>query len=327
MNKPLECIILSKILDKLPLCIENCSAIETPSYVDGSVPKGCLIAHLTLTLIEMQHISSYFRIPLYNLFAHYNMQSTKNCFNMNVDYCWEVMLASSLLHDLGKLVDQYVARQVAGQSRILHHQVSAVIAKKTLENIVNESIALGVSYSILFHHEAMDWAAIEKSLLHFSYIQKALLPTQNIIYSLSENRLNKFKQNICNILDQLLDKHLLIRSQHQELISVLNCAIQKLMDNQKVPINLARELSVAKIKDPRYLTPALALYRLLYLADNRAASAREQYWLELIQEVDWKHIEDIAWQIISRLARRYRYIGLSSIPVVSRMDEQFKPCL
>lgn len=319
MDKPLECITLSKILDMPPLCIENCSVMETPSYVDNSIPKGCLIAHLTLTLIEAQRISSYFRTPLYNLFAHYSMQSTKNCFNINVninvDYCWEVILASSLLHDLGKLVDQYVARQVAEQSRVLHHQVSAVIAKKTLESIVNESIALGVSYAILFHHEAIDWAAVEKSPLHFSYIQKALSPTRNITYSLSESRLSKFKQNICSTLNQLLDKHLLTRSQHKALILMLNCAIQKLMDNQKTLINLARELSVAKIKDPRYLTPALALYRLLYLADNRAASARERYWLELIQEVDWKRIEDVAWQVISRLARRYRYIGLSSIPV------------
>lgn len=315
MDKPLECITLFKTLGKPPLCIGSCSAMEIPSYLDNSIPRGCLIAHLALTLIEMQRISSYFRIPLYNLFIHYSVEDYSK---MDVDSCWKFLLTSSLLHDIGKLTDQYINRYAVGQDRILHHQVSAVIAKKTLENTVSESMALGVAYGILFHHEAIDWIAVEKSLLYFSYIQRALSPTRNIIYNLSENRLDKFKENVRNILDQLLDGHLLTESQHQTLTLMLARASQKLIDNQGVVINVTRELSVAKIENPKYLTPALSLYRLLYLTDNRAASARELYWLELIQGVDWKRIEDVAQQITNKLAKRYRYIGLSSIPIRGR---------
>jgi len=289
--------------------------VEIPSYLDNNIPRGCLIAHLALTLIEMQRISSYFRIPLYNLFTQYSVEDYSK---INVDSCWKFLLTSSFLHDIGKLTDQYINRYATGQDRILHHQVSAVIAKKTLENIVSEPMALGIAYGILFHHEAMDWIAVEKSLLYFSYIQRTLSPTRNIIYNLSERRLNKFKENVRNIFDQCFDEHLLTESQHQTLTLMLARAAQKLIDNREISINVTRELSVAKMENPKYLTPALALYRLLYLTDNRAASARELYWLELIQGVDWKRIEDIARQITNKLAKRYRYIGLSSIPIRGR---------
>ncbi|MEM2341864.1 MAG: hypothetical protein QXX94_04835 [Candidatus Bathyarchaeia archaeon] len=228
----------------------------------------------------------------------------------NADYCWSILLASSILHDVGKLVDEYIARR----NYILHHQISAIIGKKALERITNNSTALKISYAILFHHEALDWKVVYKSLLSFSYLQRALSSTGKIIYTVNQNRLNEFKQNLYRILDQISQKHIITQFQHRILTETSNYAVQELENNQRFALNITRELNAAKIRDLKYLTPALALYRLLYLSDNRAASARDQYWLRLIQQVDWGQLDNVAWQISNFLAKKYYYIGLSSIP-------------
>ncbi|MEM2045122.1 MAG: hypothetical protein QXO20_02960 [Candidatus Bathyarchaeia archaeon] len=219
-------------------------------------------------------------------------------------------MTSSILHDVGKLVNEYVT----SRSYILHHQISAIIGKRALESITDDSTALRISYAILFHHEAIDWKAVYKSLLLFSYLQRALSPTGKIIYTVNQNRLNEFKQNLYRILDQIYQKKIITQFQHRILTETSNYAMQELKNNQGFALDVSRELNAAKIRDLKYLMPALALYRLLYLSDNRAASARDQYWLRLIQQVNWEQLDNVAWQISSFLSKKYYYIGLSSIP-------------
>lgn len=307
MDDDSECYVLSEILNETPTCQESCSATECPSYVDNLMPKGCLIAHTTLTLIEMQMISCCFKASLHNL-----LSSTLKDFKHSDD-SWNVLLMSSVLHDIGKLPEEYVVRSTI-QFHITHHQVSAIIAKRALEKISNKYIALVIAYAILFHHEAIDWKAVERSFFIFSYLQKAFSPIQRMMYTVNLNRLEKFRKNFYRIIEQIYRKNILSKVQYQILTQTLENIIQELISNQKTSLYVSRELDVARTQDPKYISPALAVYRLLYLADNRAASARSQYWLKPLQQVDWQQLEDVAEQIHHLLARRYYYIGFSAIP-------------
>lgn len=317
MDKPSECNVLSEILNETPACQETCSSMDTPSYMYDSAPKGCLLAHVILTLIEMQRVSYCFKIPLYNLFM---FGAVRRNLELSEDHFWGILSTSSFLHDVGKLVDEYVDRSASRQSYIAHHQISAIIARKVLEKISDDSTALKIAYAILFHHEAFDWRVVKGSLLLFSYLQKAFSTTQRITYTVSPNRLDRFKQNICGIIYQISQRHMITQLQHQILIRALTYMVQELITSQRMALYMDQELSVTKVQDPSYLTPALSSYRLLYLADNRAASARDQYWLKLIQQVDWCRLEDIARQISHFLTQRYYYIGLSAIPKINSVS-------
>jgi hypothetical protein len=94
----------------------------------------------------------------------------------------------------------------------------------------------------------------------------------------------------------------------------LNYAVHELTNNQGVVLRMDRDLNVEKVREPKYIMPALALYRFIYLTDNRAASARSEYWFKSVQQVNWNELEKTAQQIQKYLTRRYYYIGLSAIP-------------
>lgn len=209
------------------------------------------------------------------------------------------------------ILGSYVSRR----NYISHHQISAIAAKKSVEKIADASTALRIAYAVLFHHEALDWRVVHKSLLLFSYLQRALFSTGRIVYTVSQSRLDGFKQNLCKILDQISQKNIITEDQRRILAETSVHAVRELKENQRLAFDLSRELGAARIRNLKYLTPALALYRLLFLSDNRAASARDQYWLKLIQQVDWRSLENVAWQISRTLTGRYYYIGLTSIPI------------
>jgi len=327
MERPLECKILLEILGEALACHDTCSAMYTPSYKDASILKGCLIAHVALTLIEMQRTAFCFKKPLYKIFTTSkigkNIGQTKNDF-------WNVLLSTSFLHDIGKFTDQYIScthpfkacnlcekpmnRHISAEKHARHHQVSAIIARKTLRKILDDDIALKMAYAILFHHEAIDWKSVEQSALLSSYLQVALPPFSQISYTTTHDRLSLFEQNLCKILDQIRWKNIIMQLQHSFLIKTLNYTINELINNQGIALRLDRELDVEKIKEPKYIMPALALYRFIYLTDNRAASARSEYWFKLIKQINWSELDNTAQQIQYYLTRRYYYIGLSAIP-------------
>ena len=63
-----------------------------------------------------------------------------------------------------------------------------------------------------------------------------------------------------------------------------------------------------------YQGPAMIAYRIIYIADNRAASARERYWLDRISECRWNTLDSIAIEIKKMLPKRHHMIALSSLP-------------
>jgi hypothetical protein len=328
MERPLECKTLLEILGENLNCYNTCSAIHTPSYKDDSTLKGCLVAHVALTLIEMQRITSYFKRSLYRIFTvsriEKNIKQTEDGF-------WDSLLSISFLHDIGKLIDQYVIctysskvcnlyeksidRCISTKKYVKHHQVSAVITRRTLRKVLlDDDVALKMAYAILFHHEAVDWKTIEQSILLSSYLHEALSPLSQFSYTTAYDRLFLFEQNLRKVLNQLQIKNIITQSQCSFLVKILNCAISELKDNQGVNLRMDQELDTEKIREPKYITPALALYRFIYLTDNRAASARSEYWFKIVQQVNWNELEEVAQQIQKRLKQRYYYIALSAIP-------------
>jgi len=306
--------------------------MQTPSYKDNSTLKGCLIAHVALTLIEMQQIASYFKKSLYRIFT---VSRVGKGIELTESDFWDVLLSTSFLHDVGKLTDQYVGhtypseicdlykkpmnqpmnRHISTEKHVRHHQVSAVITRKTLRKVLlDDDVALKMAYAVLFHHEAIDWKAVEQSVLLSSYLQVALSPLSQVSYTIAHDRLFLFEQNLCKILNQMQTKNIITQLQCSFLVKTFDSAINELKDNQGATLRMDRELDVEKVKEPKYIMPALALYRFIYLTDNRAASARSEYWLKIIQQVNWSELEKVAQQIQSHLTRRYCYIGLSAIP-------------
>jgi CRISPR/Cas system-associated endonuclease Cas3-HD len=302
--------------------------MQTPSYKDNSTLKGCLIAHVALTLIEMQQIASYFKKSLYRIFT---VSRVGKGIELTESDFWDVLLSTSFLHDVGKLTDQYVGhtypseicdlykkpmnRHISTEKHVRHHQVSAVITRKTLRKVLlDDDVALKMAYAVLFHHEAIDWKAVEQSVLLSSYLQVTLSPLSQVSYTIAHDRLFLFEQNLCKILNQMQTKNIITQLQCSFLVKTFDSAINELKDNQGATLRMDRELDVEKVKEPKYIMPALALYRFIYLTDNRAASARSEYWLKIIQQVNWSELEKVAQQIQCRLTRRYYYIGLSAIP-------------
>jgi|GEM_PF-2093881 len=325
MERPPECKTLLKILEENPVCYGTCSAICAPSYKDGSTPKGCLIAHVVLTLIEMQRVSFCFKKSLYKIFTASRVE--KSVGQVEDDF-WSILLSTSFLHDVGKLTDRYAShaysseaydlydkpmdRRTSIEKYVKHHQVSAIIARKTLRKIFDDDIALKTAYAILFHHEAIDWKSVERSVLLSSYLQVALSPLSQVSYTATSDRLFLFERNLCKIFDQIRQKNIITQSQYSLLVKTLNCAIHELINNQVVTLRMDRELNVERVKEPKYIIPALALYRFIYLTDNRAASARSKYWFELVQQINWSKSDETAQQIQKCLT--HYYIGLSAIP-------------
>jgi len=327
MERSLECKALLEILGGNPNCHNTCSAIHTPSYKDCSTLKGCLISHVALTLIEMQRIAPYFNKSLHRVFT---VGKIGRGVKQIEDDFWNILLSVSFLHDVGKLTDQYVGhtypseicdlyeklmdRRTTTEKRVRHHQVSAVITRKTLRKVLlDDDVALKMAYAVLFHHEAMDWKAVDCSVLLSSYLQVVLPPSQ-VSYTIAHDRLFLFEQNLRKILNQMQTKNIITQLQYSFLVKTFDSAISELKDNQEATLRMDIELDVGKVKEPKYIMPALALYRFIYLADNRAASARSEYWFKIIQQVNWSELEKVAQQIQSHLIRRYYYIGLSAIP-------------
>ncbi len=312
MNVSPECTALAEILKISPSCLRSCSATETPSYVDDSTPKGCLIAHTTLTIIEAQLVSSHFKTPLFKIFTHFHPSKETRS---TEDDLWSELLTAFLLHDLGKLTTEYLERTSTAKPPMRHHQVSAVIAKKALEKMLDSYNALEVAYAVLFHHEALDWKAVENSIFLFSYLSKAMSSSRTpILFNVDAKRLTSFEKNLQQLLHQLHNQQILTKHQLQTLSQALAYSMEEMLSNQKTVMYPGEILEARKTRDPRYTAPALALYRLLYLADNRAASARKHYWLHALKQVNWNQPENTAKQLLQALTRRRYYIGLSAIP-------------
>jgi len=309
MERVNECEVLTRVLRRPLPC--RCTAPKiTPSFIDDESPRGCLIAHTALTLIEVQRVANYFKKPLHRVVK---LNKSEESPDMSPDELWNIVLASSLLHDIGKLADQYIERSKV-PTRLEHHKLSAIKAYGALSEIFHEYIATVAALAILYHHEALNWRSLESKILAFSYLQETFTLMKSICYTINKGRLEAFRDNLSEVLKLLHEGGAIEEGRYELLLRALERALQGLSDNR--PQKVGEVISVSNAKSTNFIVPAFFLYRLLYLADNRAASARSRYWLDSLKRVGWRDVEVIAEQIHRALTQRRYYIGLSAIPLL-----------
>jgi len=259
--------------------------------------------------METQNLVTCFKKPFHRVIES---NKPKELPKISSDELWNVALTTPLLHDFGKLADEYVDRSKKRRVYFGHHRLSAIIARKALSETSHDYIAVVVAYAILFHHEALDWRSIESSIFTFNYLMKVF--AEDVKYTVADDRLKLFGSNLDELLTQLYERGLLSIEQHRFLSQISTRALRELLRNRSVTLYVKEVLDVTKTKKPNVTAPAFFLYRLLYLADNRAASARSQYWLGSLRNVNWDNVEKVAEQIYRALTERRYYIGLSAIP-------------
>lgn len=293
-----ECKVLARILGRCPPCFTTCSRLRIFSHISEK-GEGCLIAHTSLAIIEAEKIRNVFQKPLYRVF---------NPGKLDADRLWEAMLSAILLHDLGKLTDNY---QNPRSGWIRHNRVSAAIAKMSLEKLFGPEIGLKLAYGILLHHEALEWKALEDSLKLNILLESVGFER----YKVSEERLELFREGLDECLEESHSAGIIDKACRETLGSVLVDAVDELRKNSGENLRLADILEIQRFfRCVDYQGPAMMAYRLIYLADNRAASARESYWLDRMRGCGWKPLDSIAIEIKRILPKRHHMIAMSSLP-------------
>ncbi|RLI98470.1 MAG: hypothetical protein DRP00_01915 [Candidatus Aenigmatarchaeota archaeon] len=286
--------MLNKVFSELFGSKTNCKTCiyqETPSYIFDGKPTGCLIAHIALSLIEAILIAKYYSKPIERLLSKCNVKNP-----------WNLTLTAVLLHDFGKLTNSY---RKGKPSKAPHNIVSSIIASKVVEGAAKPII----SYAILFHHEAFHWKDVERLLGVISIHQT--VPSK-IKAEFNEKILYTFYENLSKLIKVIkLDF----------LNSVLYSAIEKAEELSGKP--LLSKLEIVKLTPTNLALPAaLALYKIIYICDNRAASARSEYWVYKAKKVNWTDFEDAPKQVVKNFTLKRYLIALSEIPNhIFRLEE------
>jgi len=262
MERPEECEFLKEAWNVR--C--KCNMVEFPSYFrklnKEYEPRGCLIAHTVLTLLETLNIEHRILNVILRVFKAIRESEKVNPLN--------VLYVTILLHDIGK-----VDRGYRRFRKPWHNVISAWIAKKILEKMLPEPIASTSALSIFLHHEAYHWMELaNEPLIDILTLPK---PIRAEVYPSDVNRfLNLIVKNCCSIGNDVCR---VARSLAEKAMVVCDYG-------DKIPSDFISEM-YSKIRVRRGLSaraklrPITVLYRILHLVDCRAASAREgkdKYW-------------------------------------------------
>lgn len=289
INLPLECKVLKELVRNFfgsQITCKECNPQIHPSYRirrSEYEPKGCLIAHTALSLIEALNVRDYYQRSIEKLLKEVKC-------NLNP---WNLALATILLHDFGKLHDRYRLGEVAPQ----HNVVSSIITARTLSGECGKI----ASYAIFLHHEAFHWKDVEKYIGLIS-IHHTIKP--KVYFLFNENILNIFNENLSSILDII---------GLEELKNIVNRAINVMKKISGKHIQVRYEISQIK-PNYRNLPIALALYKLIYMTDNRAASARSEYWINIAKKINWLNYREAPFDAFKKFTERRYIITLSEIP-------------
>ena len=204
---------------------------------------------------------------------------------------WELVEEASILHDVGKLSEAYVTGR-----NVQHNVLSFVVALSICEDRV-------VPTSILLHHEAMHWRDLYRQ--PFSALQRLqrTIDMRRITrgFSLHENWRDAVMA-VKRMLEILEMKH---------ASSILDI----LLKNRKYRAN-SNQINRC-LRWNRHLSKALILYWILYLIDNRAASARdglEAYWLRSLDGLcEYSRKPSLLADMILRSIKRAD-VSLTAIP-------------
>ena len=176
---------------------------------------------------------------------------------------WSDIEVLAILHDAGKLTECY-AKGIPGHS---------VFSMVIVANICGYRSRL--ARAAFLHHEAFHWARVAKRGLE--HIADAISSNQSKIASNGFN-LRKGHDEAVECLKALL---------HSAGLRQMDDILDELSSRRKYSLNCKPDelISYIDAKD-------IAMYWILYLADNRAASARDGpkgYWLYRIREIMSSH--------------------------------------
>ena len=277
-----ECNVLKKRYIR-PLCASSiCGRI--PSYYKGGKGEGCLIAHTLLSLYEYERI----REKILSILARIVKRELKRKesvkeYDINTIYCLlDVTLTLTiLLHDVGKLSTQY------GKNRKFRHEVlSSIYAwllleeyynrlNNSLKHIVNVlKLQNQVASSILLHHESFYWRELEELP---TYIDLTHVVSR-YIYKYKPLEYEMYKMFVEALLPNLI-KYKLVSEETLKGIKLLNDVIMRVY-NAWEDVNKIMS-RIGESGEIRINNLVLPLYYILFLIDNRAASARDKYWEEI----------------------------------------------
>jgi len=176
---------------------------------------------------------------------------------------WELVEEASVLHDMGKLSEAYVKGR-----HVQHNVFSSVMALSICENRV-------VPTSILLHHEAMHWRNLYRRPLSTLQRLQGTIDVRSLVRGFN---LHERWRDAIMALRATLE---MIEMEHVN--STLDILLKSDGRYKADPSWISRCL-----KWGAHLRKAITLYWVLYLADNRAASARdglEAYWLRSLRSL------------------------------------------
>lgn len=298
-----ECEVIGKKLRTIGYhkpCRACIKGIPSYSRREGEArrPLGCLIAHTILSLLEALQLSKYFRLSVERLSKKYGVEGES----------WNIAISSVVLHDIGKLDNKYRMGDLKG---FAHNVLSSLVV---LEAFRNEAAAPLMAYALLLHHEAYHWKDVERFMRYTSLMET--LP-ERLKVSVERGVVDPFREALSNILKEM--------------------GLNKVCDNVHKACETLTELSGQIVESrfklrrcpKRYLIASLPLYRIIYIADNRAASARDgiqAYWLERAKRVDWLNYDEQLELVAKEFPKPFaRSIALSALPgeaFESSMDVQ-----
>ncbi len=337
MERLSECSVLCSLSGiKMP-CKEFCSNV--PSYREG----GCLIAHTLLALKEYELIKDKVlniisRLVRKTLSTSYIYASIIRQFSNTYlkEYLDLLLRYAIIMHDLGKLSRYYVN----GSVRSYRHEivswlymlitkdvyVKVLISDLRFPNINTElferllsKLYDHASLAVLLHHESFLWKEAEEERLDI--IQEA----QGLLARYGTRRFIRYLE----LNDNLLNAFIMGLKQANNVLKLIPASILRVLEEvPKLKLNIKEKLNKyivrAQVRDKKLsnMRITLLMYYLLFVVDNRAASAREglnNYWLLIYKNVLKELRESPRYEeLLMRLSRRSKgntlYVSLSLIP-------------
>jgi len=282
VRPPRECVILARELGLAELPCERCVAEHFFSYWRGR--KGEL------------------KVPAGCWVAHTALTALE-CARMRarlekvvrrMGLTWADVEKLAVLHDVGKLSEAYARYGFRG---LRHNVLSAVVAYRACGRNIT------ITRAAFLHHEATHWRDLYR-LGVYQHLTDSLSSSMRRLVGRGFRLRDGYVlalEGLANLVD-----HMGARGARPVLAFLANEDFY-----QMNPSELERKLG-------RLTWRSMALYWILYLADNRAASARETsraYWLDAVRRLpeEARGPAELA-DLILGLRGRLAHISLTALP-------------
>jgi len=325
MNLSKECLVMREWFGIEPLCRELCG--KYLSHCKG----GCLIAHTLLSLIEYNTIERKVVGPISSLAIRSLLRRVNNQFNYtknDVKYLLSnIMKLIILVHDIGKLSRRYCHNKEFRHEIISFIYGSIIIEKwasrhNTRLRELYKKLNLGAqaSIAILLHHESLYWRILEESIS----IDISVIITRRALRMLSSKYAYAEDEDVelfINAIIKNLAGYGLIGTDLISILRELPLINKEIIDNTGKIYDL---LSILKGNIFSYKL-VLPMYYILFIVDNRAASARDLYWRKSFRKaLKFTRNYNEFINSLSKLTKEHTlHVSISILPSMTRTFEDF----